>query len=524
MDELFQAEAAAKVQGTSGLTQTGFNATEPEPADCGVHTQPYEDNERTLISTSQSRKPSSPGGRHSARLCSGSKVPDYDMKHHPMDDHLRPNAMRKRAVARLHPALKHHSPRLLSIATSPKYSAKVSSKSPLNLSLHSSEMSESSINSASPNLQTKNKASQAMYGISKPPGWSLLNNIYAIENPLDWDDLQPIDHLMFLLQRGASAQGNTLPRTWSYVKQALFNEGLLTLDEVNSDEATEWLKARYESVRIGVQLFFKAKPEPTDKKDWSVRYTEGFDVYLSARGSKYWKHQIDSIARPSSTKTDTGPQQGFETENGMESETESLVTEQEHRTNDPRHIKSNSNGVTSVEPHPKSEGLPSSFLEEKECFYDGRITDSEDILMNSMQLHDTAPADYIMSDDEPNETSFSPVLRSLNDQSCQSGIITNIVTNGGTKTRARRSNKQNNPEAVVRVHEDTPDRTPTKAPKNPFSPGSDIPKENFLVSSTDENFSEDEIVTHRTRRSRYHRHNSAFTGPVRAMGSSRVVV
>ena len=118
---------------------------------------------------------------------------------------------------------------------------------------------------------------------------------------LDYDRLEEFDQLIYSLQKGAPVHGNTLPLSWHTVKQTLFDFGQITLDELNSEEATKWLKLRYECLRLGIEAFFKSKPETADKDDWTLFQYEEFDAFDKKRGTKYWKHHRHSIFNPSTT-------------------------------------------------------------------------------------------------------------------------------------------------------------------------------------------------------------------------------
>ncbi len=121
------------------------------------------------------------------------------------------------------------------------------------------------------------------------------------ETSLEYHNLGQFDQLIYSLQKGAPVHGNTLPLSWQTVKQTLFNRGDLTLDELNSEEATKLLKLRYECLRLGVEAFFKSKPETADKNDWTLFQYEEFDAFDKNRGTKYWKHHRHSIFSPSAT-------------------------------------------------------------------------------------------------------------------------------------------------------------------------------------------------------------------------------
>lgn len=161
-----------------------------------------------------------------------------------------------------------------------------------------------------PSLERKNavrsSASQAKTAekesseLLSPPPRSNLQNPHLGKVSLDYNKLDHFDQLIYSLQKGAPVHGNTLPLSWQIVKQALFDHGEITLDELSSEEATEWLKRRYEYIRLGIEVYFKSKPEIADKNDWTFRKYEKFDAFDKKPGRKYWRHQTHSIFSPTS--------------------------------------------------------------------------------------------------------------------------------------------------------------------------------------------------------------------------------
>ena len=141
--------------------------------------------------------------------------------------------------------------------------------------------------------------------LPSPPAWSNLCNPFTETVPLDYDKMERLDRLIYSLQKGAPIHGNTLPLSWQSVKQTLFEYGEITLDELNSREGTEWLKLRYESLRLCIEAFFDSKAEVADKSDWTLFYSEDFRAFDHDRGTKYWKHHKYSIVNPSAADSKT---------------------------------------------------------------------------------------------------------------------------------------------------------------------------------------------------------------------------
>ena len=149
--------------------------------------------------------------------------------------------------------------------------------------------------------------SESKLDVPLAPSWSRLQNPYLDRTSLEWAEIQDIDRRVYLLERGAPLDSDTSPEDRDYdpLKKLLFDEGAISLDELSSREGTELLKARYESVRLGLQNFFDSGPEPVNKKDWFLSKFEGFDVYDWKRGSIYWKHGSGIVMK--GTQTTSGP-------------------------------------------------------------------------------------------------------------------------------------------------------------------------------------------------------------------------
>lgn len=203
-----------------------------------------------------------------------------------MDSTLRPNAAAKRLKSKLHSATPSDSLR------ESASSAKAHTEQPAK---------------ASPKSFTRRSVSSEseLDGPNVSPASSELQNPYLNRTSLEWAEVQDMDRCVYLLQRGAPLCGNTLPQDWTHdvVKKVLSDEGVITFDELSSQGATEILKSRYESVRLGLQNFFGSGPEPVNKKDWTLSKAEGFDVYDMKRGLKYWKHLKDSVVGGTKTSS-----------------------------------------------------------------------------------------------------------------------------------------------------------------------------------------------------------------------------
>ncbi len=251
MDDVLRPKAAAKRRAYDQPPQQASNNN-------GNEGSPDEDSDLDVPKPSHRRitdPPTTPERHRITRAATlGEKAVDYDMKHHPMDDVLRPKAAAKRSVW-----FKSISPPTLSQKTS--------------------------------------KASRASTIAQNDP-----KNPFTKPTMTDWKKLQAFDRRVYLLQKGSPINGNTLPLKWFKVVEALIDDDFFTREQFKAWGGVEALKVRYESTRKGIEGFFNAEPEPTSKMGWLVRHAEGFDVYDKGVGKKYWQSHGDSIVRPPSTK------------------------------------------------------------------------------------------------------------------------------------------------------------------------------------------------------------------------------
>ena len=400
---------------------------------------------------------------------------------------------------------------------------------------------------------------------SSPPACSNLQNPYANAGPLEYEKLEPLDRLIYSLQKGAPGQDNTLPITWQEAKRVLFDYGEINLDELNSEEGTEWLKARYESVRLGVEAFFGGKREYSDKNDWTLNHTEGFDMFDKQRGSKYWKHQSHSVVSPTTTRATYR-----ETGEVAETDDENDVYGGEDQFEVYKHPAASGAVVPAVEVEAAGadeydmEGNTMIDLEDASSVIEG----AEHTLIESMRGKDALSSELIMNDEElgkllspiaqflaepshsyPNSPSAQLVPNVLKDdqphnfnerasceavkspKSTQSTLdprlldafqpiinqyvadIKHIISDALAPTTTTKKRKlRTEAEGTVNIHEDLPGRTPMIrriTANNPPSPGTDVPKENLCDDGTVEHSSQNDFRTPTIRRQR-----AATTSPI----------
>ena len=346
MDDTLTPKRAAKVKATYrnplDSSDTEDSGEEQESDMDETDDAEEESSDDQELSQASDHAPS-PGCRRSSRTLSNRNIPNYDRRYvtltllvvasghhgivdewvrfHPaFDKALRPASARAALVRKA----KGHTSRKLSTETStgssedegtitdenPKGAGKASytTASPVTKPSFSEMVSvsvpsherKSAVRSSPSQAKTTEKESSELLS---PPPPSNLQNPHLGKVSLDYNKLDHFDQLIYSMQKGAPVHGNTLPLPWQTVKQALFDHGEITLDELNSEEATEWLKLRYEYIRLGIEAYFKSKPETADKNDWTFCKYEKFDAFDKEPGRKYWKHYRHSIFSPTTTTT-----------------------------------------------------------------------------------------------------------------------------------------------------------------------------------------------------------------------------
>ena len=125
--------------------------------------------------------------------------------------------------------------------------------------------------------------------------------------PLNWIYLTNFDRRLYTLQRGAPANGGALPLQWPDVQKMLVDEGYRkALGSMSDVVNISYIRARYEYIRLGVETFFKAEPEPEGKRDWTLFRFEDFDVFDCRQGRKYRKRSEDNVVKPVETAAEHG--------------------------------------------------------------------------------------------------------------------------------------------------------------------------------------------------------------------------
>lgn len=510
--------------------------------------------------------PIDPDPRRSARVSSfKGAAPNYDMKYdnpirenftlrlkiffryHVMDSTLRPKASSKRLESKLH-----------SVAAKKRSNKSASSTNPSIKQPAKASPKRSTIDPAKTNSDLDSRDGRVS------PVSCRLQNPYLGRTSLDWSDIQPIDRFVYLLQKGAPLHGNTLSQAWSdeLVKQALLNEGVIALDELNSGDSIKVLKFRYESVRLGLQKFFGSKLEPINKNDWMLTKMEGFDVYNMKRGSKYWRHQKDSVVEGNKTSSNSNilrsaaetakrltgkDDQGATTDNVFEgvnkSEVRALTNTQHFMDYGTDFNKSNCKWLSAL----RVDAEPRKLAHREDDGIQGVVSEAEDTLIESMREKHVASS--IMSDIALKELVFFNELNSVVSEekatdlniSSTCGLTesfslsedeTVLKRNVGPhdesnepqnlKMKIKKKKRESRVDVAIAVHEDLPGRTPLVeeiVSMNPASPGTDIPKENLEDDGSVEHSTQVDIRSPRTHQ-QHEAGGTLITRRVRHLGGT----
>ena len=331
------------------------------------------------------------------------------------------------------------------------------------------------------------------------PAWSQLPNPYLDRVSLCWTEIQEVDRRVYLFQKGAPIDSDTLPQDWTNetFKQVLSDEGITALSELDRWNNISALKGRYESVRLGLQNFFKSEPEPGNKNYWTLSRTEGFDVYEMKAGLRYWRHQKEGVVKgitiSTSPRHTIAPAKSIIANRNREAM--DVLREVQYDDSERDTITETENSLIESmrEGHASSSIMSDAALEEL------LLPAEQDFKENAD--HEVT-ADLILSDLEASESSGKVLAHSnhaidkLNYGLTETIQINKVTTTSGDlvypqgssdeprapKTGTKAKKRKSRADFAVIVYEDSPGRIPlTKkaVPTKPLSPRTDIPKENL---------------------------------------------
>ena len=116
-----------------------------------------------------------------------------------------------------------------------------------------------------------------------------LNNPFSLAPFTTWKGLEDSNRLVYLLQKGAPLDTETLPCDWSTIGNILVSD-YMSEDNLTSVGGLAAVQIRYEQIRVEMQQYYGAAAEPAYEEDWPLMYVEDFDVYdLKGSATKYWK-------------------------------------------------------------------------------------------------------------------------------------------------------------------------------------------------------------------------------------------
>lgn len=239
---------------TKAACQTSEGSESDTAADEDSSKDHDDEAEERSRSPSSSPKREVKGPEHrSTRTGRQVKVANYDMKHHPMDDVLRPKAAAKRSV---------------------RFSG-----------MPDSYQSQS----------FKAKTSTRTTAESSPT--TTFDNPFTKSLPKNWHQLSEFDRRLYQLQDAAPLGSKILSLRWPQVVKHLIEEKLLSNEQLGACGGYAALQARYEDVRVAVRASFGpvVHDEPKTNGDLIWMHAEDFDVFDFPSGKKYWRHKRDSF-------------------------------------------------------------------------------------------------------------------------------------------------------------------------------------------------------------------------------------
>ncbi|KAL8690530.1 MAG: hypothetical protein Q9218_004045 [Villophora microphyllina] len=243
----------------------------------------------------------SPSSRRVTRDTNREKPIAYNMKHHPMDDFLRPADAKKRKAkwaadvdnsplatdARQNNAVDHDGAQ--EMAQDHQDDEQISppinpTKTPLN-------PSPSWTAPLVPSSESYRPPSRELATTDRGPSRDVLPEITP------WKLLKNDDRLLYIIQKGTPLT-KAMPVAWTDVAKALDARPEAPSSGERVLKTVEALQARYEAIYHNVQEYFGATPDSPTSEKMILRYAEGFDVYDCQAGESYWAYSSSSIVKP----------------------------------------------------------------------------------------------------------------------------------------------------------------------------------------------------------------------------------
>ena len=359
---------------TGKSSSTGSKSASPglalSPVKQGSVLRPLENTAHDVTSESEiancdDHAPSTPKRRRTTRDVTQPRI-NYDMKHHPMDDVMRPQAAARRRARFQQPETlgdddeddegdeEPHSsaapdfsdlddiderappaePR--SKVRGQRRSSRTKSGQKVNYSFTYHPMDEvlrpkprarltndGSFSEASPRPKSKFKLTKVTEA--------------ATPNPLDlpiepvWINLTALDQCLYRLQGGVTPR-STLLLEWEMVASGLIDKNLTNRMQLDSSGGSQSLRIRYENIHAAVETFFGSQQEPSDLHGLQQYYTEDFKIYHLEKGRKYWEHHSDSLFEPTVSEGSSEVARGASIEANFEQDEPVEMVSPEHRT------------------------------------------------------------------------------------------------------------------------------------------------------------------------------------------------
>lgn len=277
---------------------------------------------------SREHLPSSPAREHFPRKRrNGTTKPIYDMKYHPMDEVLRPNAPTTAKARSQRLALfcdpsdltppKDNRQDGLGSCRKRKRARPLRTSSPT-LKMRADAQAERKLGSDTTSCVTEvgtqlNAAEKDPFSVMQSSMVRKCSNHtpspeidtghpFKMPNPSDWDGMEGFNRRLYLLQQGAPLGGNTLPVSWHQAASILIMEGFFTEKQFENFGGVAALISWYETVHREVEAFFRSIPELVDKRDCLTKLAEDEKVSKLSSGVGYRQHWECRSATPSSVE------------------------------------------------------------------------------------------------------------------------------------------------------------------------------------------------------------------------------
>ena len=196
------------------------------------------------------------------------KKVNYDVKFHPMDQAVRPNAPPTREAREEYEQGDEEGDDEAEVDTPSKRAPRGRGRKKANYDMTAHPLD--------PLSQTKHSRKSSSNADSPAPEESA--EPFAKPVAESWELLDPLDQYLHQMQEGAPDNSEALPYPWNEVVNTLIKEGYFTRKQFHRFGGFSALRERYEEIRQVAQGDC-ADLEPSDPDDRRVYFQEGFDVF-----------------------------------------------------------------------------------------------------------------------------------------------------------------------------------------------------------------------------------------------------